>query len=398
MGILAYGIYRLNFDLVKSKQNREVVVAAVCIIIFWLWLTSGLGIAYARDSYTTSGFEKFRNYTVLLVLPSFTLLFLIKRRVEEKSLLFNLALVWLFLIIITNVVFFFILLEGNYDLRVLFTNRLNSPDFLELAGIDRSKYFFSNPIWIARQVSYCLLIFASVSLWHPFHKRILSLLFFVAGVSLMLWAGSRGPIIGFFCGLTYLAAKRGLKGATKQIIVLAVIGIILISSIVAITGNAYNVQLIYKSIKMFDVNSKDPAINPRLKLYKNVITYKGYSAANIYGMGLGSYSLYSGKINAFEVNHKKPHNIFLEIYFELGWIGIVLFTCVFVVLPIYLYRASPCKTGFVIVSAAIYICVFINSMFSGDLKGNEMLPKMLMLLAVAVVNSKDSALVDQGKH
>ena len=105
-------------------------------------------------------------------------------------------------------------------------------------------------------------------------------------------------------------------------------------------------------------------------------------------MGLGSYDLHSDKINATAIHYRYPHNILLEIFFELGWIGIFLFISGFVILPIYLYRVSPYKTDFIIVSAAIYICVFINSLFSGDLKGNEMLPKMLILLSLSVVNSK----------
>ena len=400
MGILAYGVYRLKIDLIKSNQNREVVVAAVCIIIFWLWVASGLGIAYANDSYTIYGFEKFRNYTVLLVLPSFTLLFLINSRFEEKGLLFNLALIWLSLIIIKDVVYLFILLKGNYDLSFLLSRRLDSAHLSRLAGIDTSKHFFSNPIWIARQISYCLLCLSFVSLWYPGYKRIMSLVLLLTGVFLMIWAGSRGSIIAFLGGYTFLIVKRGLGKSYKQLIIYAVVGIALGIAMITVVGHPNNVRLFYKSIRMIkgELRPEENSVGIRTTLYKNVLAFKKHPAANIFGMGLGSYDFHSDKINATPNHYKFPHNILLEIYFELGWVGIFLFICVFIVLPLYLYRVSPYKTGFVIVSVAIYICVFINSMFSGDLKGNEMLPKMLMLLSVAVVNSKNSALANQGNN
>lgn len=398
VGILAYGICKLNFDLIKNKVNREIVITSICLMTFWLWAVCGLGISYANENYTVYGFEKLRNYTALAVLPSLALLFLINKYNEEKRFLFNLATIWLILIIITNILYLFILLKGNYDLRFLLTKRLDSSYLLNLVGIDSSKHFFSNPIWIARQISYCLLIFTFVSLWYPNYKKLICVILFMTGLFLMIWAGSRGSIIGFIGGFTYLIVKRGLSKSYKQLIILTVLGLILISIIIAFVGNVYNIRLFYKSIEMLEGRNLYGKNNIRLKLYKNVVTYKNYTVANIYGMGLGSYDLHSDKMNATAIHYKYPHNIILEIFFELGWIGIFLFIGGFVILPIYLYRVSPYKTDFIIVSIAIYICVFINSLFSGDLKGNEMLPKMLILLSVAVVNSKNIPQNNQRNH
>jgi len=391
MGILAYGSYKLNFDLIKNEVNREIVITSICLITFWFWVVCGLGISYVNGNYAAYGFVKLRNFTVLAVLPSFTLLFLINQYSDGNRFLFNLATIWLILIIITHIVYLFIILKGSYNLSFLLTNRLNSNYLLYLVGIDRSKHFFSNPIWISRQISYCLLIFSFVSLWYPYYKRILCLILFLTGLFLMIWAGSRGPIIAFLCGLTYLISKRGLSKSYKQLIIFAVIGLILIFTIIAIVGNASNIRLFYKSLEIIKGGSLAEKNFIRLKFYKNVITYKNYTTANIYGLGLGSYDLHSDniKIDATDFHYRYPHNIILEIFFELGWIGIFLFICGFVILPIYLYRVSAYKTDFIIVSIAIYICVFINSLFSGDLKGNEMLPKMLILLSVAVINAKN---------
>jgi O-antigen ligase len=234
----------------------------------------------------------------------------------------------------------------------------------------------------------------------------MSLVLLLTGVFLMIWAGSRGPIIAFLCGYMYLIIKRGLGKSYKQLILYALIGMALIILMITVAGKAINIRLIYKTIQMIEGKNLSEKKGVRIKLYKNLVQYKKYTMANIFGMGLGSYDLHSDEINGtaihlrypHNIHFRYPHNILLEIYFELGWIGIILFTYVFVVLPVYLYKKSPDKTGFLIVSMAIYICVFINSLFSGNLKGNEMLPKMLILLSVAAVNSKNSALTDQGKH
>ena len=76
----------------------------------------------------------------------------------------------------------------------------------------------------------------------------------------------------------------------------------------------------------------------------------------IYGNGIGSFGLlYSGKDE-----REYPHNLFLEIWFELGVIALVFFAF-FLIMPFYFRRSDFPKV--------LVICFLMHAMKSGDLTG-----------------------------
>ena len=93
-----------------------------------------------------------------------------------------------------------------------------------------------------------------------------------------------------------------------------------------------------------------------------------------FGNGIGSFGILF--LNADEYYY--PHNLLLEFYIEYGIIGVLLF-----MLPVLLILRKS-SLNYITIATAFY---FINSMFSGDIVGNNFL-FIFLYLSSFIVNCK----------
>jgi O-antigen ligase len=84
----------------------------------------------------------------------------------------------------------------------------------------------------------------------------------------------------------------------------------------------------------------------------------------LFGHGTGNYGFYHAGIDV----KMYPHNIFAEIFYENGLIGLLLLLIAFTQGLIKFNRINKNKNGVLFFSLFIYF--LINAQFSGDIQGN----------------------------
>jgi len=229
----------------------------------------------------------------------------------------------------------------NFSLMILFAYFIFFHlGFTEYFNEDGRIYLIGtgNPIWFARYVADLTFVIIFYSF---FTKKInISFLFaLLLGISLLLEAGSRGPFLSLFLISTYAFIK--LNPSKKKIIYF-----FLAFSLIFIA------PFIVPKILDFNIFS----IYARLDLYQKSIYY---ILDNPFGYGFGSFGLlYTGEDVRFY-----PHNIILEVFVELGIIGMFMF-----ILLIYHGFKSHSTTN---IFFYLFLIAFINAQFSGDLASNS---------------------------
>lgn len=233
------------------------------------------------------------------------------------------------------------LIYGTYLLILI-----SVPEFIgffgtEITEFSRFKTEGSNEIFIAQLFLFsCILILNKVSS----HLIKLSVIY---PVFLAVTTGSKGPILAFIISLM---SKRYIKYVLIMIIALVVFYIVIDSPF----GN-----LIYnRFVGPSSLNSG----SSRIQLY--IFAFEYINEFSIFdfllGKGLGSFGYYF-------YGHDEmmyPHNIFIEILFELGIVALIVFI-VFNIFILIRYNDSNCLLGRTLVVFAI-----ITWQFSGDFSTN----------------------------
>ena len=207
-----------------------------------------------------------------------------------------------------------------------------------------------NAIWFSRFVGMLLLIILCCTRVRQ-HNLSLYLTSVVIALLLMFGGGSRGPllavIIVFFIKQSYSISKKKL--------LLLIIGIISMISLGFIFIGGYLFETDFYSIYA------------RFDLFK---AFSDYNFQYMKGSGIGSYAMsFFGEDIVYY-----PHNVFLELFFENGLIGVVLFCSVLVLF----FRSF--KPNIVFLLAVYYL---LASLVSGDIPGNNNLFIMLFISAYA---------------
>ena len=159
-------------------------------------------------------------------------------------------------------------------------------------------------------------------------KSILRMLGMLLSISLILFLGARGPLfflilIGSFLGLmsvgrnlNYLAI---IRRKTLYFIIIAISSSFILISILSGTPIFEFMESGFSRFLLFFESDKGDSVNLRMQMISDAICYIGQSP--FLGHGLGSYGLvvYGTDFRAY------PHNGVLEIWFEAGIAGLVLF-------------------------------------------------------------------------
>jgi hypothetical protein len=195
-----------------------------------------------------------------------------------------------------------------------------------------------NAIWFSRFLGMLVLIVlcrASINM----RNLAFFLLTIIFGLFLMFAGGSRGPVIAvlivYLIKQSYFIKKRNLVLLLLGIIVFIIIGFIFIGGYLFETDfySLYARLDLFEDLTNFDFNY-------------------------IKGAGIGSFAfLISGE----DIRYY-PHNVFLEIFFENGIVGILLFS---ILLFLFFRSFKPNMINL------LCLYFFISSLVSGDLPGNN---------------------------
>jgi O-antigen ligase len=202
-------------------------------------------------------------------------------------------------------------------------------------------------------------------------------------LALLLVIGGRAPLIAaVMAGLVLLIGTRPRLGRTpRQLLVqiLAVIAACMIAVGIYQAAEDRPVWELPSAVARMSALVEDGIqSNRRFYHYSQTLHYVDNNPW--LGQGIGSWPVVVGygDVRAF------PHNILLEIWFELGLPGLLLFgalvaTALAVLAPWRRLRASPMA----LLALALFISAAINASVSGDLNDNRLLFATLGLLLLA---------------
>lgn len=235
-----------------------------------------------------------------------------------------------------------------------------------------------NPIWISRQILEALLLL--ILIFKPKRRWI----YLVALISLpvLFTSGSKGPIVGFLIAMLFYA-MQGFRFTVKNfsyillgVAVLAVIGV----GISRLDENSYFVQRFLRAVP--DASSEEIKEMSRVFVWPNTIEKLGEAPVSkfLFGYGAGNFSLFYW--NQISSERFYPHNLFLELFVEQGFVFFLFSVIGFIVF----YRRGKNNFRF------LFLFCFTCAMFSGDLILNESMFLYLSFAVMSKLNLHESTL------
>lgn len=202
-------------------------------------------------------------------------------------------------------------------------------------------------------------------------------------LALLLVMGGRAPLIAtVLAGLVLLIGMRPRLGRTPRQLLVQLFIVIAVCMIAVGVYQAVAGRPIYELpsaiTRMSALLEDGIQSNRRFYHYSQTLHYVDNNPW--LGQGIGSWPVVVGygDVRAF------PHNILLEIWFELGLPGLMLFgalvaTALAALMPWRRLRASPMA----LLALALFVSASINASVSGDLNDNRLLFATLGLLLLA---------------
>lgn len=213
-----------------------------------------------------------------------------------------------------------------------------------------------NPIWISRAalefLLFGIIVFRS--------KRLYTVLFLLAAVPIVYTAGSKGPLLSFFLVL-FLWFLNEMCVTTDQRIKSVLFSVLLAVGTVAAFDSISTDTYFYQRF-LLQVPDGSELMDKSRGIVWPLVIEKIINldlSRILLGHGLGGYEYFFYGTATGERYY--PHNLFLELIVENGFIVAAILAGVF----IYLYRSctSPIKY--------LFAFAFFNAQFSGDLLLNE---------------------------
>jgi O-antigen ligase len=230
-----------------------------------------------------------------------------------------------------------------------------------------SLYQDESPIGLARDASIGLIVAVYVLLWS--RSAFLRLFAFIAGPLIAVAffaAGSRGPVLGFLVGLVILLAVTLRDPASRRRILL--VSLALPVAAFAVTQFVPGADL-RRSLSFLVFGGGDSAVsNGRYLLWHQA--YDAFHAHPLLGLGTGAFA----SINPADLY---PHDLFLEVAVELGFLGVALVALTVgggaVRLAQVLSRAVGEDRGHAALASGLLAAALVNALVSSDIAGNHAL-------------------------
>lgn len=302
-----------NDVLIISKHKLKLV-----FYLFFIWVLSSIVYTPSIIASKTKCIEILYNTILPVVIIELFFLSSRQRQIELKS--FETQLLR----------YAYILLWFSFIAFILFKQPEVSGRYT-IPGVD-------NAIWFSRFIGMLILIILCNGKLNMSTLAKYSLTLAI-GFFLMFAGGSRGPVISvlivFFIRQSYFISKKNLLLLVITVISIVSIGFIFIGGYLFET----DFYSIYARFDLFNALSD-------------------FDFQYLMGSGIGSFALL---ISGVDMTYY-PHNIFLEIFFENGLIGIFLFS-----LMLYLFIRSFKPN----VINLLFVYYLITSLVSGDIPGNN---------------------------
>ncbi|MCB1218353.1 O-antigen ligase family protein [bacterium] len=200
---------------------------------------------------------------------------------------------------------------------------------------------------------------------------------------LMLGIGSRGPFLAMCIACLYivlvnLRPARNIRQITLRLLV-GMAAFCLVGGVVFYFATS-GAELPRTLERLQEAQEEGFEGSTRFGGYAT--TWSRVDESPLWGRGIGSWPVLTGRgdIRAY------PHNIFLEVFFELGIIGLVLFFCML----FYAWRLIPSRRvlqsePWMTLTIAQLGSAFINANISGDLNDNKLFWAFLGMMAVCAL-------------
>lgn len=195
--------------------------------------------------------------------------------------------------------------------------------------------------------------------------------------------GGRGPILALFISILFililnvilcierLACARFLPKSSLYLNIFGIFFVLILIIVIGIFPDYF-----VTTFKRFEIllTVLGESATGRISMYKAAVKAITNYPTFIIGLGIGGFSKYFSGIDT----RLYPHNIFLEIFSELGIFGVTIF--VIILIRSILIAVKQFKTSLTVESRVLYITLFglfifmlINSSISGDINDNRLL-------------------------
>jgi len=341
--ILVFNRKGLNSLSRETYLAISVLVLLYILIIFSLTYTSSSAYAIKKTAY-------FSLILLSLIIPIAVKKFDINRFI----LIFSLTT---FLITIIYLKFLFTYVNGS-----LITN-LSTEDIVLARGMYLT-LSYSNGI---------------IFLYYFFNKLLHNYRFIFVFTSfiLMVLAGGRGALLFVFLILVfYSMQKLVLFFKTLKIKTNTIISIIIFFIVVFIVS-INNTELVNRTIERLSILVGGESASVRIEYLNFALQQINDSA--IFGYGIGSFGLEYTNIDL----RLYPHNVFVEIWFEIGLLPLILFL-VFNLIVLKTIITSKCYW-----CLALYIYLFLNTLKSNSLTDLRILIGFFGIFLLVQIKSKE---------
>ena len=339
--LLIYSI--INYKQFSFYLSIRKTFVFLSIIIFYLWMIFSL--VYS----SSNGYSYTKTFLFLTNLIPIGFLLFIKEFDHRKFIRFFVLIVF-----ILNLVCLF------YDL-IYITGKLGN------LSDNYYKYLSGNYLVLGELTGLLTLVLICYHDKPVFKNKYFDRVSIFIGICFLLLLSARGPLIFFFFSyLFYLIinSKRIIISNLKiskvflfLIPVLLVIIILYSSQLISLIGWSFS-RLTLLISDLFRDDNVSHSTNVRLIYYSKSL---GIILSNIqsflFGKGIGSYML---EISGFD-GRGYPHNIILEIWFEMGLIGLFFFLVFFCFS--FLFKISKeSKTSWI-----VFLFIILNLLKSNSL-------------------------------
>lgn len=318
-------------------------------LILWVAFLSPIGLSHL-DSYGVSKIITLFSITFLAAISPF---YLLRFKEQRTAFLISLAV-----------------LAGAFSTSALVLAPTTANDFS-----NRLVFEGSNTIGTGRVALIGAIIFVVWLMIGRFNLR--SRLIFIIGivltVALGVMTGSAGPTVATAASLTLVVlfapsfARRRLQ---------SIVGIFLVAAIAIAATFARNSDGMDRIVDTLS-GEATTSIGARTELWEDALDQ---IPLNPFGVGWGMFE-------SEYLEHRYPHNLFLEVGIEAGWLPVVLLGLLMFVTMI---RGIQLATGpTMTVFLALFVFSFLNSMISSDVNGTRLLWVVMFAIWVLPLNGQD---------
>ncbi len=247
--------------------------------------------------------------------------------------------------------------------------------FFILDSTQRPASFSADTIGIGRTsgIGILYLSFLIVSTGKNLTKYFLLLaIFFIS----LIGAASKGPIFAvFFCLmlLFFLGQYKSKRFWKTAFFVLGPV-IILITLLFPYFPQLTTIKL----LRVLNVQFTDPSTNTRVESYTETFEQ---ILSNPFGVGLGNFSEHIQVYDYGEIINY-PHNIFLEVFIEGGWLPGVFFLLIVFMAILRSFNKIKWFKRVTMLLFLVLIFLSVNALFSFDLNGNRL---FFVLISISLV-------------